>query len=225
MKLAALASSRSRDKRPKASRNTSDFDSSRNWQTTYEGLPNTEIIDVQVANDGCSATVTLRSKGEPPFYRQVGGLAYVVGRRGSLDYLSPDLLEEVLPKDSSLTDANGRIMISGQTLREEANEDLELAPHVFVIGSLTGDSLIRFAYGGCAYAAGKIVQSSAHSMNGTDNSKKEKSNGVIKACLSQYQTPTSSPKIPAMNGLDGHEASPVSLVPKGDMPLDRRKAS
>jgi hypothetical protein len=227
MKLAALSSSHSRDKPPKPSRHPSEFDSSRHWQSTYEGLPNTEVKDVQIADDRLSATVTLQraGKSEPPFQRRVSGLAYVVGRRGSLDYLSPALLEEVLPGVSDASGIKDRPMISGQTLREKANEDLELAPHVFIIGSLTGDSLIRFAYGGCAYAAGKIMQAPGQITNATNNVEKQKSNGVVRTCLSHHQTPSSSPKIPAMNGLDGHEASPVSLARKEDLPLDRRKES
>jgi hypothetical protein len=227
MKLAALSLSHSRDKPPKTSRHPSKFDSSRHWQSTYEGLPNTEVKDVQIADDRLSATVTLQraGKSEPPFQRRVSGLAYVVGRRGSLDYLSPALLEEVLPGISDASGIKDRPLISGQTLRDKANENLELAPHVFIIGSLTGDSLIRFAYGGCAYAAGKIMQAPGQITNGTNNVEKQKSNGVVRTCLSHHQTPSSSPKIPAMNGLDGHEASPVSLARKEDLPLDRRKES
>ncbi|EXJ61857.1 hypothetical protein A1O7_02287 [Cladophialophora yegresii CBS 114405] len=227
MKLAALSSSQSGDKRSRPSRRASEFGSSRHWQSTYEGLPNTEVKDVQIADGGLSATITLQRSGKPeqPFQRQVSGLAYVVGRRGSLDYLSPDLLGEIIPGVSDAAGVKDSPLISGQTLREKANENLELAAHVFVTGSLTGDSLIRFAYGGCAYAAGKIMQTSAQVTNGTDIVERQKSNGVLRARLSRHQTPVSSPKIPAMNGLDGHEASPVSLAHKEDLPLDRRKES
>ncbi len=225
MKLAALSSSRSKEKRPRLGRNASEFDSRRDWRSTYEGLPNTEIVDVQVDEDGVSATVTLKRAGRDgiPFQRRVGGLAYVVGRRGSLDYLSTGLFQEVLPSNGDACGCKSRTMISAHTLREKANEDLEVAPHVFITGSLVGDSLVRFAYGGCAYAAGKIMEYSVRNGKGTDGTNTEKSNGVVKACLSRYQTPTSSPRIPAMNGFDGHEASPVSLGQKRDMPLDRRK--
>ena len=222
MKHAALSSSHLKDKRPKLGRSAPDFESSRDWHSTYEGLPNTKIIDVQVNDEGCSATVTLRRAGrpDPPFQRRVGGLAYVVGRRGSLNYLAPKLLGEVLPRGSNATVAKDHTTISGQTLREKANSDLELASNVFIIGSLTGDSLIRFAYGGCVYAAGKIMKTTH---NHTNSSDLMKSNGVVKTCLSRCQTPRSSPSIPAMHGLDGHEASPVSLLQKEDLPLDRRK--
>ena len=233
MKLAALSSSQAKDKRPKPRHSYSDFDLSRDWSSTYEGLPNAEIVNAELTDDGTGAVVTFRIGSGQPFERKVSSLAYVVGRRGSLKYLSPSLLREVLPvNDSASKSAGGRI--SGQTLREKANEDLEVAPHVFVIGSLTGDSLIRFAYGGCAYAAGKIMQHSSKAedisrgQNTTD--KANSSNGVgVRVFLresnnsSRCQTP--SPRIPAMNGLDGHEASPMSLLEKYCLSLDRRKES
>ncbi|KIW84960.1 hypothetical protein Z517_00348 [Fonsecaea pedrosoi CBS 271.37] len=222
MKLAANPSAKPKDKRPRYRRIMSDFDLSRDWNATYEGLPNTEVVDVQVSDDGLAATVTFQnaSTKESPFQRQVSGLEYVVGRRGSLEYLAPSLLQEVIPKEAE--SLRGAGMISAQTLREKANEDLEVAPHVFIIGSLTGDSLIRFAYGGCAYAAGKIMRESQEGET-RDQSSKLRSNGSVKVCLGQYQTPASSPKIPAMSGLDGHESSPVSLAERANMSLDRRK--
>lgn len=81
--------------------------------------------------------------------RFVGGLKYCVGRRGSLEYLSPELRKAV-----GVVDAG---WISGDTMRWRVEEDLEIAKGVFVVGSLTGDSLVRFGFGGCAYAAGKIL--------------------------------------------------------------------
>ncbi|KAK4939475.1 hypothetical protein LTR10_020281 [Elasticomyces elasticus] len=224
MKLAALSSSSSKDKRMRPSRTQSDFDTSRDWKATYEGLANAEIVDVQLTEEEGGATVTFRIGDEPAFARRVSSLAYVVGRRGSLDYLSDELLAEVLP----ITTAGSTI--SGQTLREKAHDDLELAPNVFIIGSLTGDSLIRFAYGGCAYAAGKIMRSGANlTTNGAGQDESNDSNGigtgrgpdgVPERMRSRPQTP--SPRVPAMNGLDGHEASPLRLG-DGQMPLDRRK--
>lgn len=225
MKLAAISSCKLGDKSFRSRHSAAKFELNRDWHSTYEGLPNTEIIGVEITDDYLSATVTLQKAGknESPFQRRISGLAYVVGRRGSMQYLSPNLLQEVLPKNDMSSHIPSGSMISGQTLREKANEDLELAPRVFIIGSLTGDSLIRFAYGGCAYAAGKIIPSPSNDKSAPGSPKGERSNGVVKACLSQYQTPVSSPRIPAMNGLDGHESSPVSLTLKGDMALDRRK--
>jgi hypothetical protein len=62
------------------------------------------------------------------------------------------------------------LLITGQTLRgkiesfEENGDEVsfrrnqfEMAKNVFVIGSLTGDSLIRFAYGGCCAVGGVLL--------------------------------------------------------------------
>ncbi len=240
MKLAAISTPQPKDRRPRPRnlRSHSDFDVSRDWKATYEGLPNAEILDVKLTDEGLAlVTFTCKDGDErSSFQRQINSLAYVVGRRGSLDYLSTDLRAEFLAGD-----CGG--MISGQTLREQANEDLEIAPHVFVIGSLTGDSLIRFAYGGCAYAAGKIMKRSrSRSDNATttappstlSSGRRENDvarpdgNGIIRLSSmlndgnDQSETATPSPQIPAMNGLDGHEAGPMSLA-NGGMPLDRRK--
>ncbi len=93
--------------------------------------------------------------------RQGNGLASNSVRRPSIEH---DFALDV-PADA---------LISGQTLRSkiEALEiyvpdgshvggtpgtSMEVAPNVFVIGSLTGDSLIRFACGGCAVVAGCIM--------------------------------------------------------------------
>jgi hypothetical protein len=219
------------DKRPKPRHTHSEFDQSRDWTSTYEGLPNARITQVELNQDEKSATVTFQIGTEQPFQRQVSGLAYVVGRRGTLKYLSASLLREVLPCQPTMSEAKTST-VSAHSLREKANEDLEMAPNVFITGSLTGDSLIRFAFGGCAYTAGKIM--------GRANKKppcKQKStstgyeiygavkevNGIsayFKERTSRPQTP--SPQIPAMSGLDGHESSPLSLTEKWN-PLDRRK--
>jgi hypothetical protein len=280
MKLAALSTPQSNSNsnhkrsRPRNLRShSSGFDISRDWKATYEGLPNAEILDVKLTGDGL-ATVTFTSGKEggggggggnerSSFQRRVSSLAYVVGRRGSLDYLSTELRAEFLPpRDGGSGSGSGTGTISGQTLREQANEDLEIAPHVFVIGSLTGDSLIRFAYGGCAYAAGEIMKRSHSRLDdaatkkgsatatatapstsagrslspGADNNvtivngvrsssilNLNRSDGNASGHRSKTNTATSSPQIPAMNGLDGHEAGPMSLANGGGLPLDRRK--
>ncbi|KAJ4525476.1 hypothetical protein HRR80_003700 [Exophiala dermatitidis] len=318
MKLAAIAALQGEHKRPRARHTHSDFDSSRDWAATYEGLPNAEIVDVQIlqkenngaegdhgsvnyrpaaaAASSATAMVTFRIGSAPPFQRRVSDLAYVVGRRGSLDYLAPELLKEVLESPPPATDAwadnddpngsgsigniNGehnikgnnshivsttnntstttttssnptQTMISGQTLREKANQDLQVAPHVFIIGSLTGDSLIRFAYGGCAYAAGRIIPRNDDGRNHGHDTPQDSENGPSHGQFNglekgdtkangqaassnlvtrdygsnsdnwsgrapwvrgRHQTPSPSgspSRIPAMNGLDGHERVPT----------------
>ena len=213
MKLAALGASTSRDKRPRANRKaSSSFDESRDWEATYEGLPNTEIIDVRMEVD--RAVVTLRNDSQGVFEKDISSMAYVVGRRGSLGYLHSKLRNE-LGLDG--IDPN---MISGQTLRERANEDLEMAPDVFITGSLTGDSLIRFAIGSCTYAAGKIMRSSADE-NGLPESLP---NGDAMVSRVDEGPEKHTSTVPAMNGLDGHEI-PVRATGGCQLPLDRRKES
>jgi hypothetical protein len=200
MKLAALYSKTSRDRRPKAQRTRSTTsDLNRNWDLTYEGLPNTEIIAVDVSHCGSEATLKLRNSTGEVHERHISALAYVVGRRGSLDYLSRDLESELVPESSEIGDSS---LITGQTLREKANEDMEVAPDVFIIGSLTGDSLIRFSYGSCAHTAGKIMsRSNALDPHGTLKNTTMAPNGNSN---SPKKPVRDSPRVPAMNGFDGH---------------------
>lgn len=195
MKLAALSSSNSRDRRPRNSRRRSSaFDLSRDWTSNYEGLPNTEIIDVRMASS--SATLTLRNDANEVFERQISRLAYVVGRRGSLEYVDADLREEVGVSQENAS------LLSGQMLRSQAHDDLEVARDMFIVGSLTGDSLIRFAYGSCAYASGRIMSGRSK----TSLSPSQNING-----LARPQTQISASMAngsPMMNGLDGHNSSP-----------------
>ncbi|KAH9872364.1 hypothetical protein IAQ61_005199 [Plenodomus lingam] len=157
MKLAAIASTKKSKsaKSPLARRKSNPFCSQRDW-SVYEGLPNAEILDVSSSDDAGVATVTIRLTSGESITRQVGGLAYVVGRRGTLDFLSPDLRAEILsPSDETPSTT----LISGRTLRSKAESEtsLEVARDVFITGSLTGDSLVRYAVGGCCLAAGRIL--------------------------------------------------------------------
>lgn len=106
----------------------------------YEGFPNTWIAEASAGH------VKLLKEGQT-YKRHIGRFAYVIGRRGSLSYLDSNLQKEILGSTST----EG---ISSKTFRKS---DLELAPDVFMIGSLTGDSLIRHAFGGCVFAASQIL--------------------------------------------------------------------
>src|SRR5699024_2172401 len=143
------------------------FLENRSWDDVYEGQPNTEIASVEMQDD--SAMVTFRQPDGSTLSRQVRGLVYATGRRGSLGYLAHDLISEVLGDDGTEIAP----VIPAQSLRKKALENLEVARSVFIIGSLTGDSLIRFAYGGCVQTAGRLIR--AHTGNdderqGTPNS-------------------------------------------------------
>ncbi|KAH6644622.1 hypothetical protein C7974DRAFT_24585 [Boeremia exigua] len=156
MKLAAIASTKSRAARAPLSRRKSTnnpFVSQRDW-ALYEGLPNAEIIAVSAVSSGIVIVTIRLATGESKTF-EVGGLEYVVGRRGTIDFLSSPLQAEILsPIPLSSTTSN---QISGRSLRAKAECSLEVAPNVFITGSLTGDSLIRHAVGGCVFAAGRIL--------------------------------------------------------------------
>jgi hypothetical protein len=151
MKMAALASRASGSRQPQISRSTSLFDSGRDWEAVYEGYPNAFIAGVNVRGD--TAAVTLERDDGSQVERAISGLAYVIGRRGSLKYLDKALRQEVC---GPVQDTD---MPSGRSLREKALDDLEVAPNAFIVGSLTGDSLIRFAFGSCTRVAGRIMGS------------------------------------------------------------------
>ncbi|OKL60893.1 hypothetical protein UA08_03227 [Talaromyces atroroseus] len=195
MKRAILSSSSSSSpgsgNRPKTRRLASiPFLESRNWNDLYEGLPNCAIESVELNGD--HAIVTFVLKDGTRFSRAVCGLSYGIGRRGSLSYLDSALREEVM-KDAEVSDD---ATISAKTLRTKVMEDLEVAPDVFVIGSLTGDSLIRFAYGGCVYAAQSLISASG---------------GNSGTCTPKQPAGTPAGGRDAlMNGVDGHAQRPGS---------------
>jgi len=190
MKRAALAAkATSTNERPKNRRGTStSFLESRNWDDFYEGVCDVEITGVEVA-DGL-ARVNFRRTDGSTFIRSVRGLVYAAGRRGTLSYLDSKLRSEVLGHDSD--DSS----VSGQTLRAKATEDLQVAPGVYIIGSLTGDSLVRFAYGGCVSTAGHLLGD-----RDADRETRSMSSSVL-------STRPQSSSLAVMNGMDGHHIFP-----------------
>ena len=218
-----------RGSRPKMQRaSTSAFNLSRDWDSKYEGLPNTSITDVRI--EGETALITLQTASGQTLQRRISRLEYVVGRRGSLQYLSKELRHEVCGALES-----GE-MLSGQTLRDKVLEDIEVAPNVFAIGSLTGDSLVRFAFGSCTYTAGKIMSPDGGDSGGLSSSSSSGGSPILTStststCSSHSSRDRShdntasvaAPKI--MNGLDGHHGtgSAQDLRRLLDDPLDRRK--
>lgn len=199
MKRAAVAmSSRGNGSSTKRPRNrriaSSGFLEGRDWDVVYEGQPNVEITGVEMHDDN-SATVTFRYPNGDTFARPVRGLVYATGRRGTLGYLDEPLRCEVLDSD-----VGSSPVVSAQSLRNKAVESLEVARDVFIVGSLTGDSLIRFAYGGCVQTAGRLIR--AHT--GENESETSANNRV-----SLTSSPTSSVRekkqpLAVMNGIEGH---------------------
>lgn len=205
MKMAALASNSKHGRLRVRRTSLTHFEHDVELDSRYEGYPNTAIINVKMKGD--NAIVTLQRGQEPSFERHISSMAYVVGRRGSLNFLQPSLFKEVCGQ------VEENSLISGQTLRDKVVESTEVAKNVFVIGSLTGDSLIRFAYGGCTFAAGKIMAEDSTSDEGSEC-------GRCSAKTSQ----TASPCMWALSGLDGHNSNSLRLAHGGGFSsLDRRK--
>lgn len=184
------------------------FLESRDWQHVYEGFPNTFVAEVDV--HGTTATVTLEGDDGIRSQREIGGLAYVVGRRGSLGYLDDKLRDEVIGSHMRPDE-----MISAQTLREKASQSTEVAPSVYIMGSLTGDSLVRFSYGGCTFAASQVINPTSSSST--------TSNGYCGFWnITKTKTTMSKEMKPAMNGMAGHNEI-AQACGTADSPLDRRK--
>ncbi|QDS77512.1 hypothetical protein FKW77_000598 [Venturia effusa] len=156
MKLAAVASHKPFATSPMMRKKSNPFFFQRDWASVYEGLPNAEIIEVQ--NRGKTARLRIRLDIGAIIERDVGGLEYVVGRRGNLDYLTPPLRREVLGlPEKSEQPIEQESLVSGRSLRYKVEMDFEIAPDVFAIGSLTGDSLVRHAFGGCVAVASRMM--------------------------------------------------------------------
>lgn len=175
--------------RPKARRASSaPFFARRNWDNLYEGLPNVEVVAAEAHGD--LTTVTFRRGDGSTFARSVRGLIYAAGRRGNLDYLDPELRCEVLGLDDQKMTT-----VTARTLRVKAVEDLEVASGVFIIGSLTGDSLVRFSYGGCVATAGHLIDG------------RRDTRSLSSSFASSVRLHGSS--LSVMNGMDGHLVHPT----------------
>ncbi|MCJ1458348.1 hypothetical protein MMC28_008720 [Mycoblastus sanguinarius] len=141
-------------KYPMRSKKPNPFFAERDWERVYEGLPNTCIKDVVMRH--ASAILTLETVDRRIIHREISNIEYLIGRRGSLGYLDGTLAKEVLDSDSPYLTCDA--VIFGHTLRDKVERTLELAPNLFALGSMSGDSLIRFAYGGCVFSAREIMR-------------------------------------------------------------------
>jgi hypothetical protein len=158
MKMAAMASGKRTPARsPLLRRKSNPFFNSRDWATYYQGFPNATIVDV-TSNEG-NYIAKIELENGDILETSIAHLDYVVGRRGALKYLDHALQDEVLEPNPEPTETPG--LISAHTLRAKAEADLEVAPNVYIIGSLAGDSLVRHAVGGCVYAASRIMDSAS----------------------------------------------------------------
>ena len=139
---------------PVETKKSNPFFKERDGDRFYEGLPNTYINAVDVRDT--SAVLTLETSDGKLIERVISNIEYVIGRRGSLSYIDESIAKEIGQGLEERRPIN-KALISGRTLRPVVERTLELAPNVFVTGSLTGDSLVRFAYGSCVFAAREIL--------------------------------------------------------------------
>ena len=183
---------------PLRTKRANPFFKERNWDKVYEGLPNTFVKRLESHNG--SALLALETANGHIIQREISNMEYVIGRRGSLGYLNDNVAKSIGAFEDQ-TQLN-KALISGQTLRRNVEQSLEVAPNVFVTGSLTGDSLIRFAYGGCVFTAREIMNSN-DSRSGTPNTTPSSS------CESLSTAPSSKsdlqlPKTGASIAVGGH---------------------
>ena len=263
MKLAAASHSKAVKAKPSKDTHakpkimsTLPFFSQRDWKKTYTGFPNGKVAAIEDFMGSRHSEITVRRSVRAsitgptlrfPIVRDVGTLHYAAGRRGSLKYLSSDLLHEIRAESMTTNLGNGDptflsaqtrfrslspvrhdpdpwtgetdtrppsptsalhsrhpsgiasapttrpqspqmsaahpATISGQAFRDKIDEtdSMEVTPDIFVIGSLTGDSLVRFAPGGCCVVAGAIMSSQGRQVNGTAHVKVPFTNGDVKA--------------------------------------------
>lgn len=216
MKLAAISSGKPIPaKSPPSRRKSNPFFTNRDWTSLYEGFPNAEVVCSSTPNGEKLAEITVRLESGEEITREVGGLAYVVGRRGTLDYLSPSLLNEISPFDVPMSECGLPTLISGRTLRAKAENSLEVAKDVFIVGSLAGDSLIRHAVGGCVYAAGRIsgAISSTYPSCSASSTPRSASPSRVSEPASEPSSMAPSPRTNPRETANGHE----------DLHVDRRK--
>ncbi len=76
--------------------------------------------------------------------QEILNMGYVIGRRGSLAYLEGSVTQDVgLSGEQKLTDP---AFVFGEILRPMLERNLDIAWNIIVMSSLTGDSLLSFAY-------------------------------------------------------------------------------
>ena len=194
---------------PLRTRKSNPFFQERDWDNIYEGLPNTYIKDLAVS--GYAASLSLESGDGMIFQREISNMEYVIGRRGSLSYLNNSLAKEVLGTLDETTDPQPAI--SGRTLRSRVEGSLEVSMNVFAIGSLTGDPLIRFAYGGCVFAAHEIMGRSASTASTLSN--------PVHCPCGVPPNPTASPE----GQLGSAQVDFISANGHSDLHLDRNMRS
>lgn len=155
----------------------------------YEGLADAEIEIATASKDGLTALVTFLLPDGTRTSRRVAGMRYLVGRYSSLDFLEPPLMKEI--------GVDPGTQVRAATLRDKVEDDgLEITKGLFAIGSLTGDSLVKFGLGGGVWVAGRVTA-------------KMRESGVGSGVSQETLTPSETPQL--VDKLVGVENPPSSL--------------
>lgn len=116
----------------------------------YEGLINAKVIDI--SPDGM---VDIELEDGEVVCRRVSKIKLRTGRSGSLDYISPQILN--VNNDDDNEDLSH---VTKNTVRETLHAnygDLKINDGVYAVGSLSGDTLVRFLLGGCMVVAKQLI--------------------------------------------------------------------
>ncbi|ANB13924.1 hypothetical protein AWJ20_4875 [Sugiyamaella lignohabitans] len=120
----------------------------------YEGLPNAQILDI--SPDGM---VEIKLEDGSTVCRTVSSVRACTGRTGSLSYLCNPVL------DRSIESTIRTMPITKKTLRDKYidknDQSLCVGENVYAIGSLCGDTVVRFMLGASFSVAGELVDSSS----------------------------------------------------------------
>lgn len=122
----------------------------------YVGLRNSRVVDI--APDGV-VDIELESGIVRSF--KVNDIRVRTGRVGSLEFVSPKLLNWISDHDSDHGyEDSTEYLVNKKTLRQKVPEfenSLTVSENVYAVGSVTGDTLIRFMLGGCLSVTGSIM--------------------------------------------------------------------
>lgn len=122
----------------------------------YKGFSDCRIIDVKERSN-CFEVRLLDEVDESVCTVNAGELAVLAGRRTSLDFLEPRILRSLkIPVEDAWLEKSGlrdQIEAHGPRLSVDRGR-------IICIGSITGDSLIKFMFGGVLGAAGHILDES-----------------------------------------------------------------
>lgn len=147
-----------------------EFHKLRDWGADYKGLPNAKVIGA-----GSDRSVQVQTAtGEVVRISEIVKLEYHIGRYGSLEYLSQPLADALFPVlIQSSSGAEEKIGTNGgPEVHQNRTQPIFFAdllaaqskgcrfdpiPNLYVVGSLAGDTLVRYCYGTVVQAASRIV--------------------------------------------------------------------